>query len=385
MSKLRDVLKNPTYIVLFNGAIVLIVAAQQYFQNSYNTFKTYQYAVYHFFQKLPLYDAYPHQYDGYFIYNPTFPLLFIPFAYLPVPLGILAWVMSLMVAFYYGLRLLPIQRDKMVFIYFYSVISLVTALQNFDTAPMVAACIFGAFAYAERKDYFRATFFPNVGFFVKGYVAIGACFLMMRKFKRRVFPYVFFWFSFFLLLPLVKYSPAELIQIYQDWGTSYASERINNIGISVMGLLRNLFGLPVSVLYTQIFAGLLLILTMVVLSFRKNYAQAKFHYLRYVLIWVVIFNHLATTSTYIIAVPGVAIWYVISERTWMDKLLLGLTFVLTVLSPTDLFPAYIRNKYIMPNSLPALGPTLVFILLQYELLSGNFTPFKGLRLRGKGA
>ncbi len=354
----------------------MIVAGQQYFLNSYNTFTTYRYATYHFFQGLPLYEAYS-QYEGYFFYNPTFPLLFVPFAYLPVPLGILAWVMSLMFAFYYGLRLLPIQRDKMIFIYFFSVIALVTALQNLDTAPMVVGCIFGAFAYAERKDYFRATFFPNIGFFVKGYVAIGACFLMMRKFKRRVFPYVFFWFSLFLFLPLVRYSPSELLQIYQDWGTSYANDRQNHVGTSLMGLLRHLFGLPVSVLYVQMLSGLLLILTMVVMSFRKNYGQVKFHFLSYLLILVVIFNHLAATSSYIIAVPGVAIWYVISERTWIDKFLLGLTFLLTILSPTDLFPSFIRNNYILPYSLQALGPTLVFFLLQYELLFSNFAPFNG--------
>ncbi|HHB77721.1 MAG TPA: DUF2029 domain-containing protein [Saprospiraceae bacterium] len=379
MSKLQEILKNPTYIALVNSTIVLIVAAQQYFLHSYNTFTVYQYSVYHFFQKLPLYDAYP-QYAGYFVYNPTFALLFLPYAYLPTPIGILAWVMTLMMAFYYGLRLLPIQRDKMVFVYFFSLISLVTALQNLDTAPMVAACIFAAFVYAERKDYFRATFFPNVGFFVKGYVAIGACFLMMRKFKRRVFPYVFFWFSLFLLLPLVRYTPNELYQLYQDWGTSYANDRISQVGVSFMGILRHLFHLPVHVLHVQILAGILLILTMVVMSLRKKYAKEKFHFLSYILIFVVIFNHLANTSTYIIAVPGVAIWYLVSERTWIDKFLLGMTFLLTILSPTDLFPLFIRNRFIYPYSLQALGPILVFILLQYELLSGRLTPFLGKRI-----
>lgn len=376
MNNIQKILQNPTYIALINAVIVLIVVGQQYLLNSYNTFTTYQYSVFHFFQKLPLYDAYP-QYEGYFFYNPSFAILFIPFAYLPEPLGLFAWVMSLMIAFYYGLRLLPIQRDKMIFIYFYSLIALVTALQNLDTAPMVAGCIFGAFAYAERKDYFRATFFPTIGFFVKGYVAIGACFLLMRKFKLRVFPYVFFWFGLFLFLPLINYSPSELYTIYQNWGTSYASERINNIGISAMGLLKNLFGLPISVLFTQLFAGLLLIVTMVVISLRKNYPKVKFHFLSYLLIWVVIFNHLAATSSYIIAVPGVAIWYVVSERTSIDKLLLGITFILTIISPTDLFPSLIRHNYILPYSLQAIGPTLVFILLQYELLFSNFTPFNG--------
>lgn len=370
MRKLQDIFKNPTYIAVINTVIALVVASQQYFFNSFNTFTLYRYSVFHFFQKLPLYEAYPDKYTGYFFYNPTFSIFFIPFAYLPLPIGVLAWVLFLMLAFYYALRLLPIQRDKVVFIYFYSLIELVTAIQHLDTAPLVAACIFATFVYAERQDYFRATFFPTIGFFVKGYVSIGACFLMMRKFKPRVFPYVLFWFSLFLLLPLLKYSPSELMNLYEQWGTSYATERIHYVGVSFMGLLRNALGLNVSVFYTQVGALILLLSTMLAISLRKNYNQQKFHFLSYVLIWVVIFNHLADSSTYIIAIPGVAIWYLVSNRSWPEKILLGLAFIGTVLSPTTLFPT-LFGDFIKTYSLKALGPSLVFFVLQYELLFGR--------------
>ncbi len=367
MERLKEALRNPTYIAVINMAIVLIVAAQQYFLADYNTFSIYRNSVYHFFDKLPLYDAYPQEYSGYFFYNPTFSLLFIPFAYLPIPVGILAWGAALMVSFYYGLRLLPIQRDKMIFVYFFSLVSLVTAIQHFDTAPMVAAGIFATFVYVERQDYFRASFFPTIGFFVKGYAAIGACFMLMRRFKRRVYVYVLLMFSFFLILPLVRYSPNELYQIYQMWGSTYETGRGANMGISVMGFF-NSFGITVPVITIQILAAILLILTMVIVSLRKTYPKLKFHFLSYILIWVVIFNHLADASTYVIAMPGVAIWYILSKRSWVEKIVLILTFVLTVLASSELFPSYLRENYIFPYALQVVGPALVFMMLQYELI-----------------
>ncbi len=367
MERLKEALRNPTYIAVINMAIVLVVAAQQFFLADYNTFAIYRNSVYHFFQKLPLYDAYPEEYIGHFFYNPTFSLLFIPFAYLPIPIGILAWGGALMVSFYYGLRLLPIQRDKMIFVYFFSLVSLVTAIQHFDTAPMVAAGIFATFVYVERQDYLRASFFPTVGFFVKGYAAIGACFMLMRRFKRRVYVYVFFMFSFFLILPLIRYSPSELYQIYQDWGSTYETGRGANTGVSIMGLLNSL-GVYISVISIQIIAAILLLLTMIIVSFRKTYAKLKFHFLSYILIWVVIFNHLADASTYVIAMPGVAIWYILSKRSGLEKIILMLTFVLTVLASSELFPPYLRENYIVPYALQVVGPALVFMVLQFELI-----------------
>ncbi len=367
MEQRKDIILHPTFIAVVNGVIGTIVAVQQYFFGDYNNFRIYRQSVFHFLHQQSLYQTYPEQYTGYFVYSPTFTILFMPFALLPVPLGIFAWVMSLMMAFYYALRLLPIRRDKLIFIYFFSLLALVTALQQLDTAPLVAACIMATFVYAERQDYFRATFFPSIGFFVKGYVAVGACFLMLKKFKPRVVPYVLFWVAFFFLLPLIHMSFPKLIDTYRQWGDSYASDRINLVGLSFMGLVRAWTGWPLSVLYTQVVALLMLILTMVLIARRKNYRVIKFYFLSYVLIWVVIFNHLAEVATYIIAMPGIALWYIISRRTWFDKTVIIWTFIVTVLASTALAPDLITG-FVTHYRLQALGPSIVFALLQYYLL-----------------
>jgi carbon starvation protein CstA len=135
-------------------------------------------------------------------------------------------------------------------------------------------------------------------------------------------------------------------------------------GVSIMGILVNLFKVPYSVESIEISGIIVLFLTMVYLALRRNYEQVKWFVLAYVLIWVIIFNHTAESSTYIIAISGVAIWFLASPRGYLEKGLLIITFILSVLSPTDIFPDYLREKFIKPYALKALGPSLIFIYIQ---------------------
>ena len=53
---------------------------------------------------------------------------------------------------------------------------------------------------------------------------------------------------------------------------------------------------------------------------------------------------------------GVAIWYVAApwKRSRTDVVLMVFAFILTSMSPSDLFPAYLRKHYITPYALKAL-------------------------------
>jgi hypothetical protein len=104
------------------------------------------------------------------------------------------------------------------------------------------------------------------------------------------------------------------------------------------------------------------------ISIKKSYEEVKYLFLAYIMIWVVIFNQASESSTYIIASTGVAIWYVKSKKTVLDKILIILTFVLTVLSPSDIFPVYIRKNFVDPYVLKAVGPLLIFIKIQVSLI-----------------
>jgi hypothetical protein len=109
---------------------------------------------------------------------------------------------------------------------------------------------------------------------------------------------------------------------------------------------------------------LFFISTVIIIILRKNYERVKALFLAYIMIWVIIFNHESESATYIIACTGVAIWYIYSSRSLVDKVLLVLTFILTVLSPTDIFPDTLFRKYVHPYALKALGPSLIWLKMQ---------------------
>jgi hypothetical protein len=64
---------------------------------------------------------------------------------------------------------------------------------------------------------------------------------------------------------------------------------------------------------------------------------------------------------------GVAIWYLTQVPTRLNNVLLFSAVVLTVLSPTDLFPRSLREELIVPYVLKAVPCMLIWCKLTYEL------------------
>jgi len=145
-----------------------------------------------------------------------------------------------------------------------------------------------------------------------------------------------------------------------------------------MGMIRRIFNhdhlpnyfvtVPAAILYALPFLRI------------SQYKQAAFRisYLCLALIGVVIFSSSAESSTFVIAVCGVGIWYVIQrdpKNKWIH-ILLGFVILLTSLSPTDIFPPYVREHFIRPYSLKALPCFIVWLVLIYRLLFVNFNTDK---------
>jgi len=105
----------------------------------------------------------------------------------------------------------------------------------------------------------------------------------------------------------------------------------------------------------------------------------RFLYLASILIWSVIFNHKAESPTYVIAILGVAIWY-FSQRKKIENLaLLVFAFIFTSLSPTDIFPKFLRDLLVIPYVLKAVPCIFIWVKLTYELLFDKFELSEELR------
>ena len=93
-----------------------------------------------------------------------------------------------------------------------------------------------------------------------------------------------------------------------------------------------------------------------------------------VLMVVVLFSTGSESSGYIIPLVGVVIWYTAApwQRTGWDIALLIFVFVLSSLSPSDLFPAYLRKEWVQPYALKALPVTLVWLKLCWEMYTKDY-------------
>jgi hypothetical protein len=93
-----------------------------------------------------------------------------------------------------------------------------------------------------------------------------------------------------------------------------------------------------------------------------------------VLIFTVIFSTGSESPTYIIAFVGVAIWFVIQEKpitNWKIALFI-FAIVLTSLSPSDLFPKFIKEQYIQKYAVKAVPCMLIWIAIVYQILTSKF-------------
>jgi len=87
---------------------------------------------------------------------------------------------------------------------------------------------------------------------------------------------------------------------------------------------------------------------------------------------VVIFNYKAESSTYIIAITGIAIWFFSQTKTRLNLLLIGLTFIFTILSPGDIFPHFIKEFFARMPYLKVVFPILIFGVVICGLFTRNF-------------
>jgi hypothetical protein len=179
-------------------------------------------------------------------------------------------------------------------------------------------------------------------------------------------------------------SPQFIVQSYADWYESLMLKNTLNVGstyqnISAIGLVQRVSGLTFSNLIILVPVAILFALQYIPV---KEYGNPVYQYglLASTLIFIVLFSTGSENSTYIIAVTGVAIWFLIQKKP-LNKYLLALfvfTLFLTLFANSDLIPAFIRREYIRPYSLKALPSLIVWFVLVYQLVTFRKTSEKEL-------
>jgi hypothetical protein len=383
MYKVLDFVKSKPFVyALWFGLSLFAVGKSVVLGHSHihNNYFVYKSNFINTVNQLNLYVHHPG--DTYYDFNhygPIFSLIIAPFALMPDFLGVLLWVMFNCWILLVAVRALPIKKEQALIILLLCAHELMTSAANVQINPLIAALILFSYIFIRNKNDFWAAFTICLGTFIKLYGIVGLAFFFFSDNKLKLIAGMIFWSVVFFVLPMIISSPSFIIQTYRDWFADLQRKNATNIistreDVSVMGMIRKMIYPQVSNLIVVIPGIVLFTLSYVRLKFRK-YTNYQLLIVASTLIFPVIFSTGSESPTYIIAFTGVVIWFINAERpvSGIDISLMVFAFILTSLSPSDLFPRYVRVNYVEPYALKALPCLIIWLKIIYETLSRNFT------------
>lgn len=344
-----------------------------------NNFLIFKYVFWHAWEQTSLYAQYPSEFFDSNHYGPFFSIIIAPFAVLPHPLGLLFWHVLMTLALFVAIRKLPLRQGKQIFCYWFCAHELLTALFMSQFNIIIAAIIIASFYCVEKEKDITAACFIMIGTFVKLYGIVGLAFFFFSKHKVKFVAALIGWAALFFVLPMAITSPEYIIDQYKEWYLSLSGKNMENMFSDMQN--QSLLGLVRKISHVTTYSDLWLIVPGI-LAFcypylrLKQYGNIAFRYafLASTLMFVVLFSTGSESSTYIIALLGVAIWYVTApwQRSRWDIALMVFAFILTSMSPSDLFPAFIRKNYVQPYALKALPCVLIWFKLVYEMATRDY-------------
>lgn len=371
------------YRTLLGLWLLLGVVAAVMKMHSHNNFLVFRGVFRHLWQQVSLYAAYPAEHFDVNYYGPVFSLVIAPFAVVPEWLGLALWCVALSLFLYVAVRRSSLTKYQQLFIFWFCAHELLTALymQQFNIA--VAAIILLAFFLIEKERDTEAAFFIMLGTMVKLYGVVGLAFFFFSKHKMRLVLSLIGWGVVLFVAPMLISSPEYVVGQYQEWFTSLVAKNGENLdsiaqNISAIGLVQRVSGLSFDDLWI-IVPGMLLFAVPYLRVSQYRYMAFRQTLLASVLMFVVLFSTGSESSGYIICFVGIVVWFTAApwKRTGWDIALMVFAFILSSLSPSDLFPAYIRKEWVQPYALKALPITLIWLKLCYEMYTKDYSSFDG--------
>jgi hypothetical protein len=309
-------------------------------------------------------------YDKFF-YAPQFALFFIPFALLPIKLSIFLWLFLGALLFYIALEKLPLNNNLKAIIFFITLFDLVNSFQNLQTNAINTALMLFILSFLHNHKYILAAVCVAFCLSIKIYPAAAALLFLFYPNKLKFIIWCGTFTVLFFLLPLLVVPKEYFVSCLHNWITSItddATDKFISNSPSLIGINYTWFSNPVNHFYIQL-VGLIMVFIPLFKIF-KDQIDTVFilFYLSFIMLFVVIFNHAAESPTYIIAITGAAIWYAISPRNNLNKVLLVLLIVACILLPTDIFPHDFRKQYLAPLKIRVIPCLLIWLKLFYDLL-----------------
>lgn len=376
MGKLKSVLLN-RYVVLAVYALFAVAASLGQIMKAkpddafsrFNNYLIFKESFNNLKNGVNMYELHPEKYYDLYKYSPSFAVLFAPFNLLNDTAGLILWNLLNSLPLFLAVFLIPRKDErKKIYVLWFILIELMTNMQNSQSNGLIAALLTGAFVSFEKNKPGLAALFIVLSVYIKVFGLLMAVMFMMYENRQRFMRWFALWSVMIFLLPLPFTSPQGYLMQLNNWLELLRNDHSISSGISVFGILSSWFGI---VHYKGAVLIMGLVLLLFPLLFVRYFISFEFRlwYFASLLIWLVIFNHRAESPTFIIAAAGAALWYFQKEKpARMETGMMILLFVLTILSPTDLFPRYLRNEFVVPYSLKALPCVIVYLKILADMI-----------------
>lgn len=351
--------------------------------NRYNNYTIFEKSFEHLKNNQDLYILYPEEHWDLYKYTPSFSVFFGLFDILPDWLGLNLWnllnAMLLLLAIYYLPNLSNYQKGLILVII---LMELMTSLQNNQSNALIAGLIVLSFGLLERNKPFWATLCIVFSIFIKLFGIVGFSLFLIYPKKWKSALYALLWTGIFLILPLLFVDFEQNIKLYNSYLNLLITDFDASYGFSVMGWLHSWLSIEIN---KNMIVAIGVVIFMLPFYKIKMYKEFMFKYLivSSILIWIVIFNHKAESSTFVVAMAGVTLWFVKSEKNILNIVLFVSAFIFTSLSPTDIFPKYLREEFVKPYILKAFPCMLIWFKIIYDMimLNNKITPHNNVNIK----
>lgn len=352
---------------LTTGTKVYVEGGPEY--NRYNNYTIFEKSFQHLKNDQDLYVLYPEEHWDLYKYTPSFSVFFGIFSSLPDWLGLNLWnllnAFALLFAVYYLPRFDNRQKGLILMI---ALIELMTSMQNAQSNALIAGLLIFSFGFLERNKPLFATLCIILSVFIKLFGVVGFAIFLFYPGKWKAALYSIFWFLLLAALPLLFVDIEQYLKLLGSFRYMLQNDHSASYGFSVMGWLHAWLNIELNKNALVLIGIALFLLPYYKIGMYKDF-MFKLLVLSSVLLWIIIFNHKAESPTFIIAMAGVAIWFVSSEKNMLNILLFASALLLTSLSPTDLFPKYVRDEFVTPYMLKVFPCILIWLKIIYDLMN----------------
>ncbi|MEP6763508.1 MAG: glycosyltransferase family 87 protein [Gemmatimonadaceae bacterium] len=364
-------LKNRTRGEIRVIALYLLIAIVVTIQHSVgkataNNFLIFRASFWHLVNGQDIYAWYLQEHWDLLKYSPTCALLFAPFAVLPIALGLLCWNLLNVGALTFAmLRLLPGRAGIAALLI--ALLEAIGSIQVSQSNALVAGLIIMTVLALEQDQVALGATSVIAGASIKLFPLTAGIFGLLTPMRWRHIAWCAVTGVVFVLLPLIVTSPANLQMQYHSWFALQAQDNTKTGmawmgGIIELALHRGIPHLPV-----QAFGAAVIIASAWFARNSWSDPTVRRLLLASLLIFSVVFNHMAESPSFVIAFAGIGIWWACLPRErWRDATVLMIVLLGSV-GGSEVTPRHIRDEWHRNIQLKAIVTLIGWFALQFDI------------------